>query len=568
MKNIFVVVLCLCGLSLQAQKDNPKWIENARKAVFTIEAFDANGKVRNGNGFFIQNTGEAVSDYTLFMGAVSAVVTDVDGRKMNVNNIIGADEVYDVIRFKVAVTRNVAFLPIASSMPATGVEAYLPQGKEPVKKGVIEEVTKIKNTFDYYKINIPLTSAQVSLPLLNANGEVFALTQADASGKNKTYGISVPYIQSLRISSLDILSKSLSAIGIRNAWSQDVEEAQLALLFYASQQNPSTYLETLNDFIATFPDLADGYLSRASHYARFKNELAQSQDDKTKIMGLIKEDLNTYLKKNPKEDEGLYGQAKLIYEVLLDDSTAVSNDWNIALASEKLQQAIALNDLPLYRQLEGDIAFYQGDFEKAHNLYMTVNNSPFASSLSYYLAVQTRMLLPNVNPNELIAWMDSAVAKSINIPSEAAAYLQESIDLKLQYGQYASAVKDYNTLYWALSGNVSDAYYYYREQAKFRAGDLDGALNDIETAIALDTLNAVYYAEEASVYLRLQDLANAQASAEKSISLDSQFAASYRLLGISLIRQQKKEAGCRELQKAKELGDPIVDRLIAENCEK
>jgi len=568
MKKFFVVVLCVCGLSLQAQKNNPKWVENARKAVFSIETFDKNGVVKKGNGFFIQNTGEAVSDYTLFMGAVKAVATDADGRKMNVSNIIGADQVFDVIRFKVAVPRNVPFLPVASTMPVTGTEVYLLPAKEPVQKGGIEEVTKMKDKYDYYKINIPLTTSQVSLPLVNANGEVFALTQADASGKNKTYGISVPYVQSLRITSLDILGKSLSAIGIRNAWSDNVDEAQLALLFYASQQDVPAYLETLNDFIATFPAVADGYLSRASHYAHHKNELAQSQADKIKISGLIKEDLNTYQKYNPQEDDALYNQAKLIYEVLLDDSTAVSNDWNIAVASEKLQRAIAINDLPVYRQLEGDIAFFQGDFEKAHDLYMKVNQSPVATSLSYYMAVQTRMRLPDVNPNELIALMDSAVMKSINIPSEAAAYLQESIDLKMRFGQYAAAVKDYDMLYRALAGNVSDAFYYYREQAKFRAGDMDGALNDIGTAIALDTKNAVYYAEEASVYLRMQDLVQAQASAEKAIALDPTFAASYRLLGICLMRQQKKEAACKEFQKAKELGDPIVERLMADNCAK
>ena len=568
MKKFYGFVLLVCSFSLQAQqRDMPIWVENAIKAVFTIETFDKNGNIRKGNGFFVQSTGEAIAEYTLFDGAEQAVVTDAEGRRMQVNSILGADAVSDVIRFKVTVPRNVPFLSVAKEVPRIGTEAYLFPAKDTILKGDIEEITKIMNAYEYYKVNIPLTSLQVSLPLFNVNGEVFAITQADASGKNKTYGVSVPYVQQLRTDALSVFSKTYSSIGIRSGWSDDVNVAQIALLFYSSQQDAPTYLETLNDFVKTFPNLADGYLSRASHYVRNRDILAESQAEQTKILAMAIDDLNNSLKYNPNEDEGLYNQAKLIYEALLDDSTIQSNDWHIIVASEKLQCAIEINDLPLYRQLEGDIAFFQGDFEKAYNTYMTINQGAFASPLTFYLAAKTRELLPGATPDELIALMDSAVSKSMSIPSEVAAYLQESIDLKMQYGQYSATIKDYDQLYRVLVGKVSDAFYYYREQAKFRLGDLEGALNDIETAIALNKQNPLYYAEESSVYLRMQDLVKAQASAEKSLALDSEFAASHRLLGVCLLRQEKKKEACGAFQRAKELGDPIADRLIEENCQ-
>ena len=566
-KFYIIVVFCVSTVSMMAQREMPTWVERARRAVFTIETYDIYGNVRRGNGFFIQSTGEAVSNFTLFNGAVSAVVTDSEGRTMQVNHVIGADELYDVIRFKVTVPRTVPFLPVASQMPVTGTEAYLIPAKNPAQKGGIEEITKIKESHEYYRVNIPLTSSQVSLPLLTSDGEVFAITQADASGKNKTYGVSVPYIQGLRFSSIDLLGKTYASIGIRSGWSDKLDEAQLALILYASQQDAPTYLETLNDFIENFPNLPDGYLSRASHYVRFRGELAASQAEQTQLLARATEDLNRYLKINPREDDGLYNQAKLIYEALLDDNTVESKDWNIGIASEKLQRAIAIKDLPVYRQLEGDIAFFQGDFEKAYESYMTVNKTPYASSLSFFLASNAIQRMPGGNMLEAIALMDSAVAKSLAIPSEAAAYLQESIDLKMQFGLFEAAVKDYNQLYRALAANVTDVFYYYRAQAKFRAGDLDGALNDIETAISLDLKNAVYYAEEASIYLRMQDPAKAIESVNKSLALDPEFAASHRLLGVCLLRQEKKDDACRAFRKAKELGDPIVDRLIAENCQ-
>ena len=567
MKKFYVFVCCVCCMSLSAQRDMPGWVERARQAVFTIETYDVNGNVRRGNGFFIQATGEAVSDYTLFNGAVRAVVTGSDGRTMQVNHITGADDLYDVIRFKVSVPRSVPFLPVAQEMPVTGAEAYLLPASEPVQMGAIEEMTTIKDSHSYYKVDIPLTSSQVSLPLLTSSGEVFAITQADASGRNRTYGVSVPYIQEIHITSIDLLGKTYTSIGLRKTWSEDVEQAQLALFFYASQQDAPTYLETLNDFIETFPNLADGYLSRASHCVYYRRILAESQAEQMQMLAMAAEDLNKYLHYNPQEDEGLYNQAKLIYEaLLLDHQTMELQDWNIQLASEKLQRAIAINDLVVYRQLEADIAFFQGDFEQAYKSYMIVNQTPLASALSFFLAAQTREQLPDVNPDELIALMDSAVAKSMLFPSEAAPYLQESIDLKMKFGRFEAAVKDYDALYRALAGKVTDVFYYYREQAKFRAGDLDGALNDMMIAIALDPQNEVYYAEEASIYLRMQEPERALESVEKSLALDAEFAASHRLKGICLLRLEKKEEACQAFLKAKELGDSVVDRLIEENC--
>ena len=55
--------------------------------------------------------------------------------------------------------------------------------------------------------------------------------------------------------------------------------------------------------------------------------------------------------------------------------------------------------------------------------------------------------------------------------------------------------------------------------------------------MAKEPENALYYAEEGSIYLRKQELEKAQASLEKSISLQPDFVAGYRLLGLCLVRQ-------------------------------
>lgn len=565
---LYMYMGSLWCISLAAQKP-PKWIEKAGKAVFVIETYDKNGNMRKGNGFFVQPTGEAVSDYTLFVGAEKAVVTDAEGRKMNVSKIIGADEMYDVCRFMVTVPGEVAFLPVAKGLPAVGTMAcILPYGVAKgtaIPQGPILEVTKIKGQYGYFKIDIPLASSQVSVPILTPDGNVFAIAQADASGKNQTYGISVPYIRSIRIGTMDHLTNPVySAIGIRKAWADTPDNARIALLFYASQDAP-TYLETLNDFIAEFPDYPDGYLQRASHYVYHRKDLAASEDEQERFLVLAQEDLDKAMKYSA-ADEGWYEKAKLIFNAVAADSTIRSSEWRIETALSDIRRAIAIKDEPAYRQLEGNILFYLGDFNEAYESFMMVNHSPLASSISYYLAANAKRQIPGANLNEVIALLDSAVTKSSASPGDALVYLQEVAELKMQFGQYEAAIKDYDQCYRLMSGNVTDAFYYYREQAKFRAGDMDGALDDITYALSKDPKNAVYHAEAASIYLRMQDIEQAQIQVEKALALDTEFASAYRLLGVCYQRRQKMNDACKAFQKAKELGDPIVEKLMRDHC--
>lgn len=61
----------------------------------------------------------------------------------------------------------------------------------------------------------------------------------------------------------------------------------------ASSQDPKTYLATLNDFIATFPDSPDGYLNRANHYAYHRADLAPTEAEQGACLDKALEDINT-----------------------------------------------------------------------------------------------------------------------------------------------------------------------------------------------------------------------------------------------------------------------------------
>jgi tetratricopeptide (TPR) repeat protein len=563
MKKVFILLLTvLQTVPVAAQKKAPKWIDKASKAVITIETTTKSGLVKTGNGFFVRENGEAVASYDLFKNAEKAVVTTSAGEKLPVTRILGADEMYGVIRIKVDAPKKTVFLTPAKTAPQKGSEAFLlpSEAAGKLQQGAISEVTKIKGTYDYYKVEAPLSKSQESYPLLTGDGEVFALAQADASGQGKTYGISVAYVQSLHVASMDLLSRTYSDMGIRKAWPPSADDAQITLLLYASREDAPAHLETLNDFIATFPDCPEGYESRASHYAYYRKEISTPADP----LDLALADLDRAGKLTKNKGEAYFKKAKLVFGTATGDSTLRREHWDVATAEEYLQKAIAEDDLPTYRQLEGDIALYNGDYEKAYQAYTTVNQSPVASGTSFYLAAKSMQQIPGYNYIEVIALLDSAVARSP--ATDAQAYLLESVELKMQTGFYEQAVKDYDRYFILAGGSVGDAFYYYRGQARFRSNDFEGALKDIEKAISYSSENAVYHAEMASICLRLQNPAKAQACAERAIALDPQFASAYRILGISLVRQERNGEACQPFEKAKELGDPVVDKLIKENC--
>jgi hypothetical protein len=452
----------------------------------------------------------------------------------------------------------------AATAPIEGSVAYLLPSKEEktLTEGAITEVSKLKSAYNYYCIDRPLPLSQESFPLLDAKGEVFAMTQADASGKGKTYGISIDYIESLQVSTADLFKRAYAETGIRKGWSPDYDEARISLMLSASRQDAKTYLETLNDFIATFPDKAESYTLRATHCAFNRKELS---DEPQQMLKLAMADLNAASKRSKDKAEGLYNKAKVIFNVAASDSTLQEKEWSINAAEACLHKALKSKHRPEYYLLAGDIAFQRGDYAKAYEDYSVVNSSVAATGTSYYLAAKSKSKSSESNPFEIITLLDSAASKSPD--TEAAEIVLEIAEMKTQLGLYADVVQDYDRYYRLSGGKVNDAFYYYREQAKYRSDDYEGALKDIDRAITgSDGKNAIYYAEKASVCLRLKDLTGAQTSAAQAIALQSDFASAYRILGVSLMRQDKKSEACQNFNKAKELGDTVAERLMTENC--
>lgn len=563
MKMILAMSLCLLAQWTMAQA--PKWVEKAKHAVFSVVTYDKNDQILNtGNGFFVTEDGVALSDYTLFKGAQRAVIIDNEGRQMPVLNIMGADDMYDVVKFRVGIEKKVTALPIATRQPAAGTLVYLlpysTQKGRTCTTGHLKSADKVEGNYLYYTLELPLKDKMISCPLTDAEGAVFGLAQKSSGQDTATicYAVDARYAMDQKISALSYNDETLTNIGIKKAL-PDTEEQALIFLYMASTQlTPEKYMEVLNDYIEQYPNSTDGYIRRATQL------LSTSQDEAT--LKQVAADMDQALKVASQEEAVRFDRAKLIYNYMLANPATPHEDWSFDKALEEIQQAIDLQALPVYVQLKGDILFAKQDYPGALAAYEQVNHSDMASPTSYFSAAQTKEMM-KAPATEVLALMDSCIALCPQpYTNTTGPYLLARAQALLNANQARKAMLDYDAYYKAMNGNVNAAFYYYREQAAMQARQYQRALDDLAKAIELAPDELLYRAELAVVNIRVGRSEEAIRILQEALKIEPEYAEAYRLMGQAYVQLKKKDEACESFAKAKELGDPNVDALIEKHC--
>jgi tetratricopeptide (TPR) repeat protein len=567
MKKILILPFLLFFLIQGSMAQTPKWVEKAKRAVFSVVTYDKNDKMLNtGNGFFVSEDGLALSDYTLFKGAERAVVITSEGKQMPVSLILGANDMYDVIKFRVAITeKKVPALIVAKTAPAVGADAwmlpYSTQKSIACVTGKVKEVSKVAGEYHYYTLGMQMKDKMVSCPVMNAEGQVFGIAQKSSGIDTVTtcYAAGAAFAMAQKISALSLGDAALKKIGIRKGLPETEDQALVYLFMASSSLSGDDYEKLLDDFIRQFPANADGYLRRANYYA------AKGKDDQTWYDKAVA-DFNQALKVAQKKDDVYYNIGKLMYAYQLSKPEKTYKDWTYDTALQNVRQAIAIDPLPIYIQMEGDILFAQQDYAGALAAYEKVNASNIASPATFFSAAKTKELAKG-DPKEVVALMDSCIARCPQpITADFAPYLLERAQMNMNAGQPRNAMLDYDAYHTAVKGEVNDVFYYYREQAALKARQFQRALDDIVKAIEMNPTDLTYQAEHAVVNLRVGRYEEAIQILNNILKADPKYAEAYRLLGLCQIQLKKTDEACGNFKKAKELGDPNVDELITKYC--
>ncbi len=553
MKFLLTIYLSLCSLFVCAQSA-PKWTKKAQKSIVSVLTYGKDGKLlHSGTGFYIDERGTAVADYSLFAGAHSGVVVDAAGKKSDVSLILGADDTYGVIRFRTSATETKA-QPIASTPAEKANTLYaLKYSKEKIKTSPFTSVSDTATIADsciYYTLASEIDSSYIGCPLFNADGELVATLQPSLAGKS--HALDIRFARSLSIKAIQTKSENLALdnIYIRKGLPETAEEALVYLYFKSRTASNEVYLDMLNQFVGTYPDNPEGYNRRATLYI----DLYRYTD--------ADNDIQKYLQLSGEKAEAYSNVSNLIFAKLVYQPDSTYTQWSYDTAIEYIDKALAINPSLDYKYAKGKILMQKKDYDAAYNLYDTINKSSERSPASYY-AISMAMEGRGDSISERIAMLDSAIAMfPTPLPAEAATYVLRRGVLHNVAGNYRKAVVDYNKYCYLNNNRVNPTFYYDRAMIEVSARMYQQAIDDINLAINGDPRNTLYLAEKCGIMLRVNQLDECIATARECLAIDDKNVDALRMLGYALLQQGKKEEALSNLNKAVSLGDEAAKDII------
>ena len=552
MKRIITILFaaCVCCMA-SAQPD--KWVKKASKAVFTLKTFNANDElIGSSNGFFITADGIAVSSYTPFRGASKAVIIDAMGKEYPVKSIIGANDTYDIAKFRVDASK----CQTLRTAPAVGENTQLWLLPYNAKNGysctaaTVKSVQKVQNDYDYYTLDGNGSENTVGCPYLNAAGDVVGIKQQSSSDDNATqYAVGSTFATGLKMTGLSINDAALKATSIKKELPDELDQAILTLYLASSIGDANSFVGLVDDFIDKFPQAPDGYSYKAQIMAAKDN-----YPEADKYMKLAIENATD-------KAEAHYNYAKMMYQNLLYFHDSASHAWTYEQALEQAEQAVALDPQLAYVTQKAQLLFACKRYDDSFTTFQDAIAKGAHNAECFYGAARCKEQLNDTTA--YIALLDSAVATfSQPYLKEAAPYIYARGQALAENGQYRLAVNDFNEYENLMISQINSEFYYIRSQVEVKGRLFQQALNDLDKAIDKDPSVLLYRSEKASLQIRVKLIDEAIETASECIRLFPDSSDGYLFLGLAQCLKGDKALGVVNLLKAKDRGDAQADTLI------
>ena len=533
--SIIIMTLVLCASSLMAQ---PGPVQKVSKSVFTLTTFNKDGGIiASTQGVFIDNKGTAISTFKPFVGATKASIVDASGKSMNVDAILGADELYDVAKFRIIGATTAA--PIASKASVAGEKVWLvPYSikKSPFQQEDISSVENFMTTYNYYIFSSSVPENAVGCPFVNKNGQVIGLMHTNG----QTTAIDANYAKQLKVTGLSTLDAALRETGIRTAL-PDTEQDAITMMTLKKGQIPvDVYNEYTQEFINKFPTSAFGYKEKALYLVD-----QEKYDEAAKLM-------EEGIKKSTAKDEAHSNYADLIYQKIAYKGDSTYTAWTLDKAIDEAQKAYAAKPQPVYKHQEAQINFLKGNYQKACDMFLDLTKSNLNGGELYFEAAQAKTHL-KAPAQEIEVLLDSAISVGARTGMAGNYYLARANFLNEQ-GQYRRAIQDYN-MYDSIARPVDASFFYTRYQCETKLRMWQPALLDIARACYLAPKQPTFFAEWASLDLRVKRYDEGISAATHCTELAPEYADGFLLLGLLQKEKGLKDEAIKNLKKAQELGD-------------
>lgn len=548
LSSLLLVFTLLLPIKVLAQGAN---MAKVASNIFTLTTFNADGSIHDStHGVFAGPQGGAIAPWHVFVGATRATVIDNKGQQYEVDAIIGASEMYDLCRFQVKGNHLPTGLSInTTDTPVSPVTLVSFSTKKVDSHNVKPLRTeKFMTNYNYYVFNdVDVSSTDLGCPIVNGAGQLLGLMQRPQEG-GQAFSADARLTNTFSTNGLSLSDPILKATNIRPVLPTEEQQATLMLVLAAEQTDSATYETYIHEFISRFPTATTGYSTLANWYERCNK------------FSLADATLKTETQKATKKDEAYYDYAKTVYQAANARVDTLYPAWTYQRATELVQQADKLNPLPIYKHLQAQILYATGNYGKALEAFTALQSTDLGKNGEVFLEAaqcKTQLKAPTA---DVIALLDKAV--SVQSGSPSAPYVLARARVYDVTGDYRKAFNDYLAYDSLVNYQGSDDFYYTKFKCEMKLRQYQLALNDIAHAIVLNRTAPTYYAEMASLQLKVGKYDDAVKTCDLALQLTQQYSDLYIIKGIALCELKKKEEGLAALQKAQQLGDRRAESLI------
>lgn len=515
----------------------PAAVKKASSAVVSITTFRADGSILStSGGVFIDEKGTIAALWTPFVGADHAVAIDSKGVRHDIDAIIGVNEIYDIATLRIS-SKSPSYVPVPSTTSTVSeVWAVTNKKGDSPKRMKVSNRETFMDKYTYYILDGDKSDMYKGLPVIDDKGTLLGLYSISSTV------CSVTDIRLISDFVANAFAQNMPAVrqcGIRVALPNEPDQARIALML-AREHGGKNYEAAIEEYISRFPTSSDGYYDKA-----YKALSEGRKADSYAVM-------ETAIKKVVPQDAAHYDYARILIE---------AEDYDKALV--EVNEANKIAPQPLYNQMEAQIDYLKGNYQSAYDKFMSLTNSSLRNGELFYQAMQAKAQLGGTN-EELLSLLDSAVAVC-DTPYTVitAPYFYARANVHENMKQYRKAVADYYQYEALMYGRLSAEFYFQREQCEAAGKMFQPALFDIARATALDPKNAMYWAEWASLSLRVNRYEEAIKAAEQCILLNPEASEPYLILGIAQAESGKKQEGLANIGKAKSMGNTQADSFLS-----
>ena len=315
--------MLLVSVTMAAQ---PARVKQVAKSTFSLTSFDEKGSiVASTQGVFIDEKGTGICPFKVFVGAERATVVDADGNSMEVDALLGADELYDVAKLRVKASTKAA--PLATAVEKQGAKIWLMpysiNNPQPLQL-TLSSVERFHDSYNYYILDGEVPDNAVGCPVVNGNGQVVGIMHKSDS---HTTAVDGAYVKQLSVSGLSSLDASLQETGVRTALPDNEEEAITMMTLKKGSVKEDTYRAYVDEFLEKFPTSSFGYQELG---------LIQMGQD---LFDEASKTMEAAIKQSRAKDEAHSDYANLIYQKNIYKSDKPYEPWTLDKALEEAKTA-------------------------------------------------------------------------------------------------------------------------------------------------------------------------------------------------------------------------------------